>query len=159
MKRITCLAQYIRRLLCSQTRRKADNKRWSEEISFRAACDDRTLLRELAHLTQRYRNSNHFVPRSISVMIHGINGEDFEQTDLFYSIAQQDEKRRMQSERLSATLDSLRARHGPNAANIGIHDPLPGGYLGAKIAFGRIPDEADFSETRTADSATQYCTV
>ena len=65
---------------------------------------------------------------------------------------------RRRSERLSSALDTLRAKHGPAAASMGVQEAIPGGYLGAKIAFGRIPDEADFAET-TEDSDTQFATV
>lgn len=143
----------------SQTRRKSDDKRWSHEIVFHAASDDRTLLRELGCLTQRYRACAGFVPRSISIMLHGIDDGSVGQRDLFHNSTTETEVRRERSERLSATLDQLRTEHGPKAATFGTHESLPGGYLGAKIAFGRIPDEADFSEMRTVDGETHFCTV
>ena len=65
---------------------------------------------------------------------------------------------RRRDEKLSEALDELRAAHGPNAASIGMPVEVPGGYLGAKIAFGRIPDDEDFSENPTEDHATHYCT-
>lgn len=34
-----------------------------------------------------------------------------------------------------------------------------GGYLGAKIAFGRIPDDADFSHAPVPDGATYFCSL
>lgn len=51
-------------------------------------------------------------------------------------------------ERLSGVLDAIRSMHGPAAANYGMNTDMPGGYLGAKIAFGRIPDLDDFDESK-----------
>lgn len=143
----------------TQNRRKSDDKRWSAERSFPAACDDRTLLKELAALVVEYQSTVKFAPRSITVMLHGIVGKEDEQRELFEVCdgAAVLEKRR--SEKLSCVLDTLRAQHGPKAATMGLHEPIPGGYLGAKIAFGRIPDLTDFNEATSEDGSTHFCNV
>jgi DNA polymerase-4 len=53
-------------------------------------------------------------------------------------------------------MDTLRKSHGAKALSLGVQDEVFGGYVGAKIAFGRIPDEADFSEAATADEDTHF---
>ena len=50
------------------------------------------------------------------------------------------------TERLSRALDSINGRFGRNAVTLG---PLAGGRIdrvGSAIAFGRIPEAADFNE-------------
>ena len=140
----------------SERRRKSDDKRWSAEVTFAPASDDRSLLRQLGGLARRYASQIDFTPRSISVTLHGIEEQGQAQGDLLALCNRDAEITRKRSEALSSTLDILRDRFGPSAASIGMHDAIPGGYLGAKIAFGRIPDLADFNECATADGDTQF---
>jgi DNA polymerase-4 len=55
-------------------------------------------------------------------------------------------------------MDGLRAKLGPQALSMGPQTEVPGGYVGAKIAFGRIPDEEDFSGPPVADEDTHFVT-
>ncbi len=137
--------------------------RWSLEVSFLAARDDYTFLRTLADVMAVCEQEARFKPRAVSVMLHGLVPAHEAQGDLFASLADNacngptiDTAR---SERLSDTLDKLRAIHGPSAVTFGPKVDLPGGYLGAKIAFGRIPDLADFNEAQTEDTATHFVRV
>ena len=142
----------------SEARSKADYKRWSAEIVFGPAQDDKALLAALNDACSRYSKEISFAPRLISVVLHGLCGIDEPQGDLFDVSDSAGKATRRRSERLSSALDTLRAKRGPAAASMGGQEAIPGGYLGAKIAFGRIPDEADFAET-TEDSDTQFATV
>ncbi len=135
--------------------RHASKPRWSSELVFDPARDDLTLLSHLAELVDRFDCHGPDQPRSVSVMLHGLTPEDVQQGELFAATEPKHDRR----DALSDALDELRARHGPNAATIGPKVDLPGGYLGAKIAFGRIPDLADFSDSFTKDSDTHFCTV
>jgi len=65
------------------------------------------------------------------------------EADLFSSGPDQDGTAR--SLRLSQVLDDLNRRYGKDTVSIGPNAGLPD-YIGAKIAFTRIPDEADFYE-------------
>jgi DNA polymerase IV len=75
-------------------------------------------------------------------MLHDIVPDGLRDRDLFTT----DEMARVRSrwEKLSDTTDALAARFGHSAAMLGLQRQPPGGYAGAKIAFGRIPDLADF---------------
>ena len=137
-----------------------DDHKWSKELVFRPARDDRALLAHLREAVQAFAQTTSFKPRSIGVVLHGLEPADEPQGDLFgeaAGVGRSMEVRR-RDEKLSEALDELRAAHGPNAASIGMPVEVPGGYLGAKIAFGRIPDDEDFSENPTEDHATHYCT-
>ena len=146
-------------------RGKKNDSRWSYEISFSPARDDYTFLRNLSELIAICKKSVSFQPRSVSVVLHGLAPLYEAQGDLFalssgYSdcggAISSTASNMAKLEKLSDTLDQLRAVHGPLAANLGPRVELPGGYLGAKIAFGRIPDLADFNETQTEDGATYF---
>ncbi|WP_336985573.1 type VI secretion protein ImpB [Altererythrobacter aquiaggeris] len=143
-------------------RSRQDKKlRWSCEIPFAATRNDRALLEALSKGLQRSAAEAGFKPRSVSVMLHGLLAEAEIQRDLFTDLADADPPRHASDDpgrrdRLSNVMDQLRAKHGPSAVSYGPRVALPGGYLGAKIAFGRIPDIQDFSEVQTDDGATQF---
>ena len=133
-----------------------DSHRWSAEAGFAPLRDDHGLMQQLRELLSRYDAECGFAPRSIAVMLHGIEKERRAQLDLFSRADAEASLRRERAEKLSDTLDVLRSKFGPNAATFGRHDPVPGGYLGAKIAFGRIPRLEDFGEAATRDEDTKY---
>ena len=139
---------------------KPDDRRWSKELVFRPVRDDRALLAHLREAAQAFAQTATFKPRSIGVVLHGLEPADAPQADLFGEATESGRsmESRQRDETLSSVLDQLRAAYGPNAASIGMPVEVPGGYLGAKIAFGRIPDDDDFNENPTEDHATHYCT-
>jgi DNA polymerase-4 len=55
-------------------------------------------------------------------------------------------------------MDGLHAKLGPQALSLGPQVEVPGGYVGDKIAFGRIPDTAYFSGPQVADENTHFVT-
>ncbi|NVO28168.1 type VI secretion protein ImpB, partial [Donghicola sp. C2-DW-16] len=59
-------------------------------------------------------------------------------------------------EKVSDLMDTLRHTHGAKALSLGTETEIEGGYVGVKIAFGRIPDEDDFSEAPTKDEETRF---
>lgn len=114
----------------------------SLEVRFAAARDDHTFLTGLTALHRRLYDKGALNDvRSISVTLHGLTSEDRPVRDLFDN--HQTEEIRARWERVSDMLDSLRRRYGNKALNLG-STRSPGAYIGAKIAFGRIPDAEDF---------------
>lgn len=79
----------------------------------------------------------------VGVGVHGLKSSDAFEADLFSSGP--DQGGQAPSLRLSQALDSLNRRYGKDTVSIGPKAGLPN-YIGAKIAFTRIPDEADFWE-------------
>ncbi|MEM7687477.1 MAG: type VI secretion protein ImpB [Pseudomonadota bacterium] len=147
-----------RALYSKRKTRTPDHLRWSHEVRCRGARDDKTVLRSLSQAIAAYREQVRFRPRSVSVTLHGLKAADPAQADLFAhsaSAALDTDQRR--SERLSATLDAIRHDHGPDAAQLGMALAVPGGYLGGKIAFGRIPELSDFGESLSQDHETRFC--
>ena len=58
-------------------------------------------------------------------------------------------------ETLTDAMDMLNARNGNCVVSLGIRKEPPGGYAGAKIAFGRVPELNDFAVTPKAARALQ----
>lgn len=143
--------------------RRSDDKHWSWEASFAPARDDHTFMTALdTGLTVAERRLP-FQPRSVSVMIHGLIGTTEVMGDLFaaspgVSGGASETADRAKWEKVSDLMDGLRAKLGPQALSLGPQTEVPGGYVGAKIAFGRIPDEADFSGPPVADEDTHFVT-
>ena len=79
----------------------------------------------------------------VGVGVHGLKALDAFEADLF-DIGP-DQGGDAPSLRLSQALDALNKRYGKDTVSIGPKAGLPD-YIGAKIAFTRIPDEADFYE-------------
>ena len=104
-----------------------------------------------------------FQPRSVSVMIHGLMAESEVMVDLFAASATPSGEATSTADRakwrkVSDIMDGLRATLGPKALSMGPQTEVPGGYVGAKIAFGRIPDAADFSGPPIAEEDTHFAT-
>jgi DNA polymerase-4 len=60
-------------------------------------------------------------------------------------------------ESVSNMMDDLRSRFGGKALSLGQRDQVPGGYIGGKIAFGRIPEAEDFENAPSDDGDTHFC--
>ncbi|WP_226622596.1 Y-family DNA polymerase [Alloyangia pacifica] len=138
--------------------RGSEDEQWTWRGSFAAARDDRTFTRTLSKGLQEARLSLRFSPRSVSVTLQGVVSDGEVTGDLFGGALDEgaDNASRVKWEKVSDLMDSLRQSHGAKALSLGVQEEVHGGYVGAKIAFGRIPDEADFSDTPTADEATQF---
>ncbi len=139
-----------------------DDQKWSEEIQIMPTRDDHTFLEALDDALSNATRTVAFKPRSVSVMLHGLVTPDAIQTDLFAEPLMVESSANPVSvqhrwNRVSTVMDELRSVHGPSVISLGPKVDVPGGYLGSKIAFGRIPDLADFSEAPTEDSDTHFC--
>ena len=80
--------------------------------------------------------------KKLSIVLHGIAPTGATSDDLFEQAETRSQRARW--ERLTDAMDSLNARNGACVVSLGFRREPPGGYAGAKIAFGRIPDLNDF---------------
>ncbi len=147
----------------SASGRRSDDKQWSWEGSFAPARDDHTFMTALSAGLAEAERRLPFQPRSVSVMIHGLIGTTEVTGDLFAaspgaSSGASETADRAKWEKVSDLMDGLRAKLGPQALSLGPQTEVPGGYVGAKIAFGRIPEAADFSGPPVADEDTHFVT-
>ncbi|MHA6347622.1 Y-family DNA polymerase [Roseivivax sp. CAU 1761] len=132
---------------------------WGWEGAFPPARDDHTFLQSLSKGLAKSRADMRFSPRSVSIMIHGLVEDHAITGELFGGAADasgDDDASRAKWEKVSDLMDHLRQAHGSKAISLGPREDVPGGYIGAKIAFGRIPDEEDFSEAPSADEETRF---
>ncbi len=116
---------------------------WFGEERFGPVFDDRSILGSLGHLFASARRTGAPLGgRSLHVALHDLVPAGEVTRDLFDSTPEFANRRRWES--LSLLADGLNARYGRAVVNVGPWVEPPGGYAGAKIAFNRIPDEADF---------------
>jgi DNA polymerase IV len=123
--------------------RQRDKSRWHGEDRFPPAGDDRVFMEALTRLLrQAYISGAMQNAKSVYVMLHDISPAGEIRPDLLLTDNEKAERERW--EKLSGVTDRLAARFGHSAAMLGVQLQPPGGFAGAKIAFGRIPDMADF---------------
>ncbi|MEM9054913.1 MAG: type VI secretion protein ImpB [Pseudomonadota bacterium] len=131
-----------------------DGRRWSGEARFFPARDDRTFLQEMGRL---YETGIEILaqPRlkKLSVMLHTIHPVGTMSEDLFEQVETRTERQRWEA--LTDAMDKLNAKNESCVVSLGIRTEPPGGYAGAKIAFGRVPDLNDFALTPDAARAHQ----
>lgn len=124
--------------------RAEDGQRWSAEKELVPACrEDHGVLVALNELFVRAKHQ--YAARrskSVAVMLHGLVRQEEAGSDLFTTEAEDSSRARWG--RLADAGDRLSARYGRDILTLGLQHQPPGGYAGGKIAFGRIPDLADF---------------
>lgn len=127
-----------------------DGRRWSGEARFFPARDDHTFLRAMGRLYDTGMIEL-ATPRlkKLSVMLHMIAPAGATSEDLFERAETRSERQRWET--LTDAMDALNARNGSCVVSLGVRKEPPGGYAGAKIAFGRVPELDDF--TLTPDDA------
>lgn len=135
--------EYYAACALSLSLRLTDNTRLGAEEFFPPLRSDHDVLDKLDRLLARAGAQISSPPRGVYVALHRLvpaqdGPHDLLETPEAYV-------RRQRWERLADITDALNQRHGAAAApHLGPRAELPGGYAGAKIAFGRIPDLADF---------------
>ncbi|MEP6343402.1 MAG: type VI secretion protein ImpB [Maricaulaceae bacterium] len=118
--------------------------RWHGERRFAPVADDFTFVRHMRDLYKEGLNTLGQPHRlkSTSVMLHGL----IQSQDLAYDMFETAELSSKQEtyDTLMQVIDGLNMKHGQALVHVGTRAKLPGGYAGAKIAFGRVPDKEDF---------------
>lgn len=118
-------------------------RRWFGEERRTPFCDDHTALGVLARLFAEARIAGPLGrTKKVSVTLYGLVRADAVHDDLLET--PEEHRARLRWERLSEITDKLHTRYEAPILTLGPRADLPGGYAGAKIAFGRIPDLADF---------------
>jgi DNA polymerase-4 len=131
-----------------------DGRRWGRESRFFPARDDYTFLKEMTRIYDAGITALKTPKlKKLSVMLHGIAQVGTVAEDLFEQA--ETRSRRARWETLTDAMDALNARNGNCVISLGIRKEPPGGYAGAKIAFGRVPDLNDFALTPDAARAHQ----
>ena len=142
--------------LRSTRAKSAQAQRWNWEGQFAPSRDDHSFRKTLAQGLAEARRTMPFSPHAVSVMLHGLDAEADLTGDLFDTLSN-DADDRTRWETISETMDQMRSRFGGKALSLGVHDTVPGGYVGGKIAFGRIPEAGDFEAPTGEDDDTHFC--
>ena len=143
---------YRARLLILHARWEDDKAPWRQSIRLPATEDSFVILDRLDALFPRLREAGRARPggfrlRMIGVTLAEIEPAAAEQASLWAHLDPEDPlARETRGLHLSRAMDRINERWGRNAVSVG---PLNGGRLdrvGARIAFGRIPEMSEFHE-------------
>jgi DNA polymerase-4 len=143
---------YRARLVVLHARFEDDKSTWSTSAKLPATEDSFIVLDRLETLFPRLREAGRGRPggfriRMVGVTLCEIEPAAGEQGSLFAHLAPTDPlARETRGLSLSRAMDRINERWGRNAVSVG---PLGGGridHVGAKIAFGRIPEASEFHE-------------
>ena len=104
--------------------------------------DDQALLTALAYLWERLtsRLTSKTRVMRIGVSLGDLTTANHRQLDFLLD----DDSERQKWERLGSALDRLNIKYGKTVASVGFWEPPPGGNVGGKISFTRIPSAEDF---------------
>jgi DNA polymerase-4 len=143
---------YRARLLVLHARFKDDKSTWRTSIRLPPTQDSFVVLERLELALPRLREAGRARPggfriRMVGVTLCEIEPVQGEQGSLFAHLAPTDPlARETRGLALSRAMDRINERFGRHAVSIG---PLGGGridHVGAKIAFGRIPEASEFHD-------------
>ncbi|RED14282.1 DNA polymerase IV [Pontivivens insulae] len=118
----------------------AERGRASTDGQISATQDSFSLLETFDRYWARLRID---APTSVSVMLGGLIETERQEGDLFSARPAGAQTGR---EGLCSAIDALNAKFGQDTVQFGELPPHKVAYTGAKIAFGRIPDVAEFNE-------------
>jgi DNA polymerase-4 len=120
---------------------------WVDVLHLPHAQDNDALLSALRQLWARMQAEMGRVRlKKVSICLVDLCRKDEITGDLFATPAASRPSQKARSEALSTAIDSLNRRYGTNAVQIGYCPPTRAGYVGTKIAFNRIPEQAEFWE-------------
>lgn len=121
--------------------------RWSGDTDFATVDDDYTFLTALSELwlqaMQDCKSTDIIRIKHVFIAIHHLKTQTNPQYELFPDDELSHSKQK-RHDTLTQTMDNIVKRYGSKALSLGVWEEPPGGYAGAKIAFGRIPDLEDF---------------
>jgi len=116
-----------------------DKGRWSGDIRFAPCRDDHSILAHMHRLYERGLREVHPLHlRSIYIILHDIALPTQRGRDLF------EEQDTRNWDKLTDVMDAFNRKENKAVIHLGRRYKIPGGYAGAKIAFGRVPDKEDF---------------
>ena len=116
-----------------------DKMRWTGDTQFAPCRDDHSFLKHMHRLYDR--GLAEMRPRRLAgvyVMLHNIALPSERGRDLFEDQDTRD------WDTLTDVMDSFNRKEKKAVIHLGPRHKIPGGYAGAKIAFGRVPDAEDF---------------
>lgn len=130
-----------------------DAKAWRREVRLDHANDNIVFIKLLNQLwALMVATLNPYLLKKVSVTLHSLKahsettGDLFKQAEDDADIPAYQHSQKTKSIYLTASMDSLNQKFGPNTVHFGVSPTTKAGYVGTKIAFSRIPDMAEFKE-------------
>jgi DNA polymerase-4 len=123
-----------------------EREKWGVDVRLDHVDDNLSFIQTLNHLWGRMMHE--FKPwrlKKVSVIMHNLRKPETVTADLFSISTTRQHQRRVAAE-LSAGMDALNKKYGANTCHFGACPSTLAGYVGTKIAFSRIPDQAEFWE-------------
>jgi DNA polymerase-4 len=124
-----------------------DGRRWGGEMALSPAQDNFSFLKALdilwARMVAAHRPDK---LKKVSVALVGLCKREEITPDLFDVSSETFQKSRQKNETLSSIIDAVNKRYGAESLTLGVSPKTKTGYVGTKIAFSRIPDQAEFWE-------------
>ena len=117
-------------------------KGWSTKHKLHMANDDQACLKALDAMWAQARKS---LPKSIKIVRVGVTLGDLTRSDTRQlDMLINDDPERQKWESITNAIDGLNSRYGKSLVTMGPWKLPPGGNLGGKISFTRIPRAEDF---------------
>lgn len=121
--------------------------RWSAGIDIPPSQDNFSFLGALDELWAAMRSTlKPWQLKKVSVTMTGLCTRQDITPDLFDSTSPARQKLSARNEKLSGMMDRLNKKFGSETIRLGVSPQTSAGFVGTKIAFNRIPDQAEFSE-------------
>ena len=119
-------------------------RKYCIERQFPPTRDDFNFQREMSYAYRELMiKNNHRKICSINVMLHSLCEDGEVMDDLFTT--DDSHVKKQKRETLCDVMDKVNSLYGAAYLNIGPQPNIPGGYVGGKIAFGRVPTKEDFA--------------
>ncbi len=126
--------------------RTTDGEKWSCDLKIDPCNDNLGFIQSLNKLWSLMQMEQRpWRLKKVSVIMHDLSKPEMVTDDLFSMAAVRQHQRKI-SDDLSAGMDILNKKFGPNTCHFGVCPNTLAGYVGTKIAFSRIPDQAEFWE-------------
>jgi len=120
---------------------------WKQSTATPSTQDTFTMIRAVDALWRRMQKP--FDPqhiKQVSVVLSRLTNEPDLCPDLFNQLPTHEEAAHIKRISLSRALDGLNKRYGRDTVTYGVQPQMRGEYVGAKIAFTRIPEPEEFYE-------------
>ncbi len=121
--------------------------RWGQYAPTPSTQDTFTLLRALDRMWKEMQTiyGPQYI-KQVSVVLSRLSNQPDLCPDLFNRLPTTEDQAHSRRISLSRALDGLNRRYGRDTVTFGIQPPVKANYMGAKIAFTRIPEREEFHE-------------
>ncbi len=127
--------------------RAEDRNGWSASVQLAPSQDNFAFLLLLDQMWDAMMaNFKPYSLKKISVSMHGLCERQEITPDLFEMTSPGFQKTQKKHNDLSQLMDAINQKYGAESIQLGVSPQTSAGFVGTKIAFSRIPDQAEFHE-------------